>query len=46
MTQTEADAARYENWLLAGVAAALATGIIATVVPMRLGRKAFRSLEF
>ncbi len=44
--RTEADAARYEFWLLAGIAAAILTGAIATVIPMRLGLKSFRSLEF
>lgn len=46
MTQTDADASRYQAWLLAGIAAAFATGVTATIAPMWLGLKAFRSLEF
>jgi ABC-2 type transport system permease protein len=46
MSQTETSATRYDAWLLAGIGAALLTGIVATVVPMRLGLRSFRSLEF
>jgi ABC-2 type transport system permease protein len=33
-------------WLAAGIFAACATGAVATFVPMRIGLRAFRSLEF
>jgi ABC-2 type transport system permease protein len=33
-------------WLAAGILAACATGAVATFVPMRIGLRAFRSLEF
>jgi ABC-2 type transport system permease protein len=46
MQQTETASSRYAFWLLAGIGAALATGATATVVPMRLGLKSFRTLEF
>ena len=35
-----------EAWLAAGVLAACVTGTVATVLPMRLGLRAFRALEF
>jgi ABC-2 type transport system permease protein len=33
-------------WLVAGIAAACVTGALATIVPMRIGLKAFRAMEF
>ncbi len=44
--QTDADALRIQYWLIGGIVAACLTGAVATVVPMRLGLKAFRALEF
>jgi ABC-2 type transport system permease protein len=44
--QTDADALRIQSWLVAGIVAAIVTGGLATVVPMRIGLKAFRKLEF
>ncbi|MGD9721370.1 MAG: hypothetical protein AB7O59_09185 [Pirellulales bacterium] len=44
--QANLDQEWVRNWLLAGMAAACATGAIATIVPMRLGLAAFRALEF
>ncbi len=46
MSQTDTDSDRYSRYLIAGIAAALVTGLTATIVPMRLGLKSFRSLEF
>jgi ABC-2 type transport system permease protein len=45
LPQAEAAPTRYGTYLLIGVAAAFVTGLTATVVPMRLGLKAFRTLE-
>lgn len=44
--QSDADYLRIQYWLIAGVIAACLTGTLATVVPMRIGLKAFRELEF
>lgn len=46
MPQDEPGSTQYLGFLSAGIAAALVTGLAATVIPMRLGLKAFRSLEF
>jgi len=35
-----------ETWLIGGTAAALLLGAVATVVPLRMGFRAFRNLEF
>ena len=34
------------GWLLIGVGAALAVGVLAVVVPLRLGIRALRTMEF
>jgi ABC-2 type transport system permease protein len=44
--QTDADVLRIQNWLIAGIVAAVVTGSLATVIPMWIGLKAFRKLEF
>lgn len=35
-----------ETWIVAGTVASLLLGVVATVVPMRMGFRAFRELEF
>jgi hypothetical protein len=37
---------RLRTWLIAGTAAALVTGVLATYIPLRRGLVAFRQLEF
>ncbi len=44
--QTDVDAQGVQTWLIAGTAAACFTGLIATFVPMAIGLRAFRALEF
>jgi len=44
--QSDAEMLRIQSWLIAGVVAACVTGTLATVIPMRIGLKAFRTLEF
>jgi ABC-2 type transport system permease protein len=39
------DPDRLQKWLIIGTAAAIATGIVATFVPLRRGLRAFRQLE-
>ena len=46
MSQTNVDAFRIRALLAGGVLAACALGAVATFVPMRMGLKAFRELEF
>ncbi|MCA9245629.1 MAG: hypothetical protein KDA42_00910 [Planctomycetales bacterium] len=41
-----ADAAPIEMWIGAGTAAAVLIGLAATFVPMRIGLRAFRTMEF
>ncbi len=44
--QGEGDITTVQSWLAGGTAAAVLLGIIAVVLPMRLGLKAFRAIEF
>ena len=44
--QADGPTAAVGAWLMAGILAACATGAVATFVPMRIGLKAFRTLEF
>jgi ABC-2 type transport system permease protein len=44
--QSEGDLYSVRLWLLAGTAAASAVGLVATLVPMTIGLRAFRALEF
>ncbi len=44
--QTDADAWWPQVWLIAGLLAACVTGAVATLVPMWIGLRAFRALEF
>ena len=44
--QADGDRQGVQVWLMAGTTAACLTGLIATFVPMAIGLKAFRSLEF
>lgn len=44
--QSEFDPEWVRGWLVAGTAAACATGLIATLVPMAIGLRAFRKMEF
>jgi len=37
---------RLWNWLLAGAAGSIVLGVVATLLPLRIGFKAFRDLEF
>lgn len=43
--QSFLDPERWRFWLIYGIAAAIATAIVATVVPMSKGLRAFRNLE-
>jgi ABC-2 type transport system permease protein len=43
--QSDVDPFWVRTWLVAGIFAACVTGLIATVVPMQIGRSAFRILE-
>ncbi len=43
---TDAETALVRIWLIGGTAAACLTGLVATLVPMAIGLKAFRELEF
>jgi ABC-2 type transport system permease protein len=45
-TSVTLDPHRQLLWLIAGVAGSMALGITATVVPLRMGFKAFRAMEF
>jgi len=44
--QTDVDTFWVSVWLVGGAAASLAMGALATIVPMQLGLRAFRALEF
>ncbi|MBI3839543.1 MAG: hypothetical protein HY288_16610 [Planctomycetia bacterium] len=44
--QADVDPFRMRTWLIAGTAAACLTGLVATLVPMQIGLKAFRAMEF
>jgi ABC-2 type transport system permease protein len=44
--QSDGDLHWARMWLLAGTASACAVGLIATLVPMAIGLRAFRALEF
>ena len=44
--QSDGDLHWVRMWLFAGTASACAVGLIATLVPMAIGLRAFRALEF
>ncbi|HEY2895267.1 MAG TPA: hypothetical protein VGJ16_13675, partial [Pirellulales bacterium] len=44
--QADLDPDLVRTWLIAGTAAACLTGALATLVPMQIGLRAFRAMEF